>query len=64
MSATDQLSLPNAAPLAAPINRYARRNVFRPGMAEAWVKHNVEEVGILESILPPLFNRASASTPA
>ena len=50
--------------LAAPINRYARRNVFRPGMPEAWVKHNVEEVGILETILPPLFNRTTPSTPA
>jgi hypothetical protein len=41
--------------LAGPINRYARRRVFRRGMPEAWVKHNVEEVGILEEILPSLF---------
>ena len=26
-------------------------------MPESWVKHNVEEVGILEEILPSLLNK-------
>lgn len=41
--------------LLAPVNRYLRARVFRPGMEQAWVKHNIEEVGLLEHLLPPLW---------
>jgi len=40
--------------LALPINTYLRSRVFVPGMERAWVKHNVEEVGLFEHLLPAL----------
>ena len=43
---------PRAAILSA-INRYAEHR-FPDDMARAWVRHNVEEVGQLEHLLPPL----------
>lgn len=52
---TSVMDVGSRSTLAGPINRYARRRLFRPGMPQAWVKHNVEEVGILEKILPSLF---------
>jgi hypothetical protein len=54
---TSVMDIGSRSTLAGPINRYARRRSFPPGMPEAWVKHNVEEVGIFEEILPSLFNR-------
>ena len=41
--------------LFAPVNAYLRRRVFRPGMEQAWIRHNIEEVGLLEHFLPALF---------
>ncbi len=41
--------------LFAPVNAYLRRRVFRPGMEQAWIRHNIEEVGLLEHFLPTLF---------
>lgn len=38
----------------AVLNRYLTRRRFPPEMANAWVVHNVEEVGVLEQILPVL----------
>jgi hypothetical protein len=29
--------------------------VFPDAMGSAWLKHNVEEVGLLEALLPPLY---------
>ncbi|MET0715812.1 MAG: hypothetical protein ABWY57_12945 [Mycetocola sp.] len=52
---TSVMDIGSRSPLAGPMNRYVRRRAFAPGMAEAWVKHNVEEVGILQEILPSLF---------
>jgi hypothetical protein len=40
---------------ALPINAYLRSRVFRPGMERAWIRHNVEEVGLFEHLLPSLF---------
>jgi hypothetical protein len=40
---------------ARPVNAYLRAKVFRPGMERAWVKHNIEEVGLLEHFLPGLW---------
>ena len=41
--------------VGAPVNAYLRKRVFRPDMDHAWIKHNVEEVGLLEHFLPALF---------
>jgi hypothetical protein len=51
--------------LGAPINRYLRSRVFVPGMAEAWLRHNIEEVGLLEHFLPGLYakHHPSVATP-
>jgi hypothetical protein len=42
---------------AAPVNRYLTSRVFPPEMAEAWVRHNVEEVGVLEHLLPEVLRQ-------
>jgi hypothetical protein len=47
--------------LLYPVNRYLRRRIFRPEMDEAWVKHNIEEVGLLEHILPSLMAQREPS---
>jgi len=36
------------------LNRYLTRSLFPARMADAWIVHNVEEVGLLEHILPAL----------
>lgn len=36
----------------APVNRYLNQRRFPRPMAEAWVKHNIEEVGLLEHVVP------------
>lgn len=41
--------------LARPINARLRSRVFVPGMEHAWIRHNVEEVGLFEHLLPSLF---------
>ena len=42
------------------VNRYLTRHRFSAEMADAWVVHNIEEVGVLEHILPALLeNRPS-----
>jgi len=41
--------------LLYPVNLYIRRRIFRPELDEARVKHNIEEVGLLEHILPSLM---------
>ncbi len=41
--------------LGTPVNAYLRKKVFRPDMDLAWIKHNVEEVGLFEHILPDLY---------
>jgi hypothetical protein len=41
------------APLFAPINRIACRR-FPDDMVHAWIRHNIEEVGQLEYLLPQL----------
>lgn len=44
-----------AGTLRRPINDLLRPRVFSDAMGTAWLTHNVEEVSMLESILPPLF---------
>jgi len=41
--------------VAAPINRHLRKHIFGPEMDSAWVKHNIEEVGLFEHFLPALY---------
>ena len=55
---TSVMDIGGRSAIAGPINRYVRRKAFPPGMPEAWVKHNIEEVGILEEILPSLFYKS------
>ncbi len=43
------------ARLAVPLNRYLNGRVMPRPMLEAWLRHNVEEVGQLEHILPGLY---------
>lgn len=38
------------------VNRLIRRRFFTEAMGRAWLKHNVEEVGNLESFLPALHS--------
>jgi hypothetical protein len=37
------------------LNRLIRRAVFSEAMGRAWLKHNVEEVGLLEHIIPRIY---------
>ena len=42
-----------AAPrVLTPVNRYLTQQRFPRDMAEAWLLHNIEEVGLLEHLLP------------
>ncbi|MBX7454495.1 hypothetical protein GR927_41505 [Mycolicibacterium sp. 3033] len=43
----------------APVNALLRRR-FPPAMADAWVRHNIEEVGQLEYLLPQLASSGEA----
>ncbi|NYE38121.1 hypothetical protein F4692_003266 [Nocardioides cavernae] len=52
---TSVFDLGARSPVFAPVNAYLRARVFRPSMEQAWITHNVEEVGLLEHLLPPLF---------
>jgi hypothetical protein len=40
------------------INALARRRLFPPEVGEAWIKHNVEEVGNFQFFLPKLYEEA------
>jgi hypothetical protein len=53
------LDLGVRAALLAPINRIVRRR-FGDDMARAWVKHNIEEVGQLEYLLPQIASSGEA----
>lgn len=48
---------------ATPVNRHLTSRVFPPAMAEAWVRHNVEEVGVLEHLLPDVYVSKSSLPP-
>ena len=51
------LDLGARSPLWAPVNRYLSGRVFPERMARAWVVHNVEEVGVLEHLLPVVLSQ-------
>lgn len=42
-----------------PLNRYLNQRVFPEAMVRAWLLHNVQEVGLLEHLLPPAFAAAT-----
>lgn len=44
-----------AGPTRWPFNHLIRPQVFADQMGTAWLTHNVEEVSMLESLLPPLY---------
>jgi hypothetical protein len=47
------------ARLFRPVNWYLNERVFPEPMVRAWLRHNVEEVGLLEHLLPRLHPDAS-----
>jgi hypothetical protein len=40
------------------VNRFLRARLFGERHAEAWLTHNIEEVGLLEALLPRVFPEA------
>lgn len=38
--------------LSRPVNASMRRRMFTPEMGAAWIKHNIEEVGLLAHLIP------------
>lgn len=62
---TSVMDVGGRSALALPVNAFLRSRVFVPGMERAWVRHNVEEVGLFEHLLPSLHSTvASASLSA
>jgi hypothetical protein len=55
------LDLGARTPLYAPVNRLLTRR-FPDDMVRAWVRHNIEEVGQLEHLLPRLDRPTTATT--
>ena len=39
-----------------PFNHIARQRIFSDAMGTAWLTHNVEEVSMLENIVPSLYS--------
>lgn len=46
-----------------PVNRVLSRHRFPEAMTRAWLRHNIEEVGYLEEILPGLWAAAGEHAP-
>jgi hypothetical protein len=44
--------------LRAALNPPIHRAIFPEAMGRAWLKHNVEEVGLLEHIIPRIYVRS------
>jgi hypothetical protein len=42
------------------LNPLITRRVFDRARGLAWIRHNIEEVGMLENILPPLYEQAKS----
>ena len=51
----NSLTIGFASPWARPFNALIRRFVFDVERAQAWIRHNIEEVGQFERFLPALF---------
>jgi hypothetical protein len=52
-----------AGPVAWLFNRFVQPRVFPDAMGTAWLTHNVEEVGLFEQLLPPLYRAARRQSP-
>lgn len=50
------------ARLFTPLNRYLNERHFPEPMAQAWLRHNVEEVGLFEHFLPGLYTTHHPTT--
>jgi hypothetical protein len=48
-------------PLFTPVNWFLYKRQFPAPMVQAWIRHNIEEVGLLEHFLPDLFNTSPAT---
>ena len=46
----------------APVNRYLTQRRFPEAMLAAWIVHNIEEVGVLEHLLPRLLAEDTVRT--
>ena len=46
-----------------PVNRYLTQRRFPEAMLRAWIVHNIEEVGLLEHLLPSLLAEATPLGP-
>jgi hypothetical protein len=49
------LEIGSSSRLLTPVNRYLTERRFPMSMARAWLVHNIEEVGMLEHILPAAY---------
>lgn len=49
------------APFGRLFNRWVLPRLFTPAMGRAWLRHNVEEVGLFEALLPRLFGAPVAA---
>ena len=49
------LEIGSNAALLTPVNRYLTERRFPMSMTRAWLVHNIEEVGVLEHILPGAY---------
>ena len=51
------------ARLFTPVNHYLTRRRFPMSMTQAWIVHNIEEVGLLEHLLLDVYTDRTASEP-
>lgn len=49
------LDIGGRSPLFTPVNWFLNHRQFPLPMVQAWIQHNVEEVGLLEHFLPDLY---------
>lgn len=56
------LILGAASPWLRPVNSLVARFAFTPEQGAAWLRHNVEEVGMFENFLPALYRQETGRT--
>ncbi|MBI1736967.1 MAG: hypothetical protein HYR51_17495 [Candidatus Rokubacteria bacterium] len=54
---------PGPAAVRFLVNRFVRPRLFPEEMGEAWLRHNVEEVGNFEYFLPALYQQSQPGSP-
>lgn len=45
-----------------PVNPLVSRFAFTPEQGDAWLRHNIEEVGMFEHFLPTLYRQETGRT--